>query len=71
MIAPPGGLARGDEVFLLYGHHSNETLVSEYGFTDVHAPKEICIDHLIVSLFNDTKEGQQKKEVLEARGYWE
>jgi hypothetical protein len=70
MIAPPDGLHTGEEICLLYGHHSNEVLFSEYGFTDPNAPKELCIDEAVEELFRDSEEGQAKMALLQARGYW-
>jgi hypothetical protein len=70
MIAPPDGLHTGEEICLLYGHHSNEVLFSEYGFTDPNAPKELYIDEAVEELFRDSEEGQAKMALLQARGYW-
>jgi hypothetical protein len=72
MIAPPeGGLKAGEQLFLLYGFHSNETSFTEYGFTDPGAPKEICIDEAIEKLFqDDISYGAEKQNLLETRGYW-
>lgn len=71
MIAPPDrGLKAGDQIFLLYGHHSNETMFTEYGFTDMNAPSEICIDEAVEKLFEDAKDGAEKSRILRDRGYW-
>ncbi|CAG7849029.1 SubName: Full=Uncharacterized protein {ECO:0000313/EMBL:CCA67122.1} [Serendipita indica DSM 11827] len=70
MLAPAKGLQAGEQLFLLYGFHSNPTLFTEYGFTDEHAPKEIQIDQAIEDLFQRDDEGKEKRELLESHGYW-
>jgi hypothetical protein len=71
MTAPEGGIRAGEQVFLLYGFHSNETSFTEYGFTDPDAPKEICIDQAIEKLFrDDAEDGAEKRSLLKNKGYW-
>lgn len=71
MIAPPDrGLQAGEQIFLLYGFHSNETSFTEYGFTDPDAPTEIHIDQIVERLFEDAKDGAEKSRLLKERGYW-
>lgn len=70
MISPPDrGLHKGEEIFLLYGHHSNQDLFVEYGFIDPTSPKEICIDDAVFALFEKAEYGEEKKYLLQARGY--
>lgn len=80
------GLRKGEEVFLLYGHHSNQDLFVEYGFVDMTTngssdantndavvPKDICIDNAAIALFENTDQNlhsRDKKALLQSKGYW-
>ncbi|KAG8806156.1 hypothetical protein FRC17_005151 [Serendipita sp. 399] len=70
MIAPDRGLHSGEQVYLLYGYHSNQTLFVEYGFTAPMSPLELSIDWHVTALFKQADNGNEKKALLEARGYW-
>ncbi|KAG8756245.1 hypothetical protein FRC14_003260 [Serendipita sp. 396] len=70
MIAPKNGLRSEEQVYLLYGFHSNQTLFVEYGFTASISPPELSIDSRVVTRFGKTEGGAEKRALLEARGYW-
>ncbi|PVG04438.1 SET domain-containing protein [Serendipita vermifera] len=70
MVAPSKGLLRGEQVFLLYGYHSNETLFVEYGFTDQTAGSELCLDEDVEALFLASPGGMSLLDRLRKRGYY-
>ena len=66
-------LNKGDEVYLRYGPHSNNTLFTEYGFVEkvsLHGG-QADISDIIESLFREKGPlGEWMKTTLEATDYW-
>ncbi|RDA89385.1 hypothetical protein CP532_6154 [Ophiocordyceps camponoti-leonardi (nom. inval.)] len=61
----------GEEVFICYGHHSNDALLVEYGFTlgeegEGNPYDETCLDAYLCPLFSPAQSLR-----LEESGFWE
>ncbi|TFK29923.1 SET domain-containing protein [Coprinopsis marcescibilis] len=78
LLSPPDSAVKeGDELFLRYGHHTNQFLFVEYGFVNPRTRLEssgfgdIDISPVVEALFMDRGAmGQWLKTVLEEEGYW-
>ncbi|EST04779.1 hypothetical protein PSEUBRA_006076 [Kalmanozyma brasiliensis GHG001] len=78
----PSVTKEGDECFITYGAHSNESLLSEYGFVlprDLSPDQQwqgsryvdVLVDPEVEDLLNrQGEEGEEKIELLQNRGYW-
>lgn len=58
--------SKGEELFIRYGFHSNDFLLTEYGFIlESNTSDSVCLDEYIKPLLN-----KEKKSMLDGRGYW-
>ncbi|TGO07454.1 hypothetical protein BTUL_0275g00160 [Botrytis tulipae] len=56
-------IAKGEEIYITYGNHSNDFLLAEYGFILVENRWDaVCLDGVILPLFSE----KQKQELKEA-----
>ncbi|OAP54652.1 hypothetical protein AYL99_11100 [Fonsecaea erecta] len=61
-----GAVAKGEELYISYGSHSNDFLLVEYGFTlDKNKCDVVSLDSVILPLFSEKQKG-----MLEEAGYW-
>lgn len=59
-------IEKGEEVFISYGHHSNDFLLAEYGFClAANRWDSICLDTILLASFN-----KEHEEILRSVQYW-
>jgi hypothetical protein len=68
-------LRKGEEIFYSYGTHSEDTLLSEYGFVlgeDGNSDDSVDVTELVQKLFErlPAQEKDEKIQVLQNHQYW-